>query len=164
MKLIYFLLPLMTYSMSLGDFICQSAKICGRPPTIQEFCDVFDLCFDGFKKTPPTPIEVLNKKLNKTESCTLSMVDIEMIQRQFPPTPSVAVTTPSIGSPSVTTPSVTTPSVTTPSVLTPSVADTDDVDVVPMSPEVITLIVLGSVAGLGLLIGLGFVIKKKIQK
>ena len=160
MKLIYFLLPLMTYSMSLGDFICQSAKICGRPPTIQEFCDVFDLCFDGFKKTPPTPIEVLNKKLNKTESCTLSMVDIEMIQRQFPPTPSVAVTTPT---PSVAVTS-TTPSVLTPSVLTPSLADTDDVDVVPMSPEVITLIVLGSVAGLGLLIGLGFVIKKKIQK
>ena len=152
----------MTYSMSLGDFICQSAKICGRPPTIQEFCDVFDLCFDGFKKTPPTPIEVLNKKLNKTESCTLSMVDIEMIQRQFPP----SVTSPSIGSPSVRSPSVavTTPSIGTPSVITPSVADTDVVDVVPMSPEVITLIVLGSVAGLGLLIGLGFVIKKKIQK
>ncbi len=144
MKLIFFLLPLMTYAMTLGDFICQSAKICGRAPTVQEFCDVFDLCFDGIKKTPPTAIEILNKKLNKTDSCTLSMIDVEIIQRQYsilfaplPTNPPTILRVPTTNAPFV-------------------------AEVQPMSPEVITLIVLGSLAGLGLLVGLGFVIKKKM--
>jgi hypothetical protein len=139
-------LTVMTYALSLSDFICQSAKICNRPPTIQEFCDVFDLCFDGIKKTPPTPLEILNKKLNKTESCHLSLVDVEIIQRSynilFNPLPTVPTTTTRV------------PTTTIPFTPEPE----------PLSPETITLIVLGSLTGLGLLIGLGFVIKKKLQK
>ena len=145
-NLILLIMPFYIQAMSLGDFICQSAKICGRPPTVQEFCDVFDLCFDGIKKTPPTPIEVLNKKLNLTNICNegLSMVDVEIIQREY----SI------LFSPLPTNPTTTTRVPTTTMPYVPEVQ--------PLSPEIITLIVLGSVAGLGLLIGLGFVIKRKM--
>jgi hypothetical protein len=134
-SLILLVMPFYIQALSLGEFICQSARICGRPPTVQEFCDVFDICFDGIKKTPPTPLEVLNKKLNKTDSCTLSMVDVEIIQRQY----SI------LFSPSVVPVPTSTP--TTPTY----VPETQ-----PLSPEIITLIVLGSLTGFGLLVGLGF--------
>ena len=154
LKLLLLIMPIYIQAMSLGDFICQSAKICGRPPTVQEFCDVFDLCFDGIKKTPPTPIEVLNKKLNMTNICNegLSMVDVEIIQRQY-----AILFSPSIATLGVTNPTTTTrvPTTTIPYVPV-------GVEPQPLSPEIITLIVLGSVAGLGLLVGLGFVIKRKM--
>jgi hypothetical protein len=145
-SLILLVMPFYIQALSLGEFICQSAKICGRPPTVQEFCDVFDLCFDGIKKTPPTPLEVLNKKLNLTNICNdgLSMVDVEIIQRQysvlFSPLPTNPPTTVSI-----------------PTTTAPYVPETQ-----PLSPEIITLIVLGSLTGFGLLVGLGlFCIRKR---
>lgn len=143
-SLILLIMPFYIQALTLGEFICQSAKICGRPPTVQEFCDVFDMCFDGIKKTPPTPLEVLNKRLNKTESCTLSMVDIEIIQRQYSILFSPLPTNPT----------------TTVSVPTTSIPYVPEVQ--PLSPEIITLIVLGSLTGFGLLVALGlFFIRKR---
>ncbi len=142
-SLILLVMPFYIQAVTLGEFICQSAKICGRPPTVQEFCDVFDICFDGIKKTPPTPLEALNKKLNLTNICNdgLSMVDVEIIQRQY----SV------LFSPSVVPVPTSTP--TTPTY----VPETQ-----PLSPEIITLIVIGSLTGFCLLFGLGlFCIKRR---
>ena len=152
-KLFLLILPIYIQALTLGEFICQSAKICDRPPTIQEFCDIFDICF-GVKKTPPTPIEILNKKLNLTEICNsgLSIIDIEVIQRDMniifnpPIVPTQINTLPSIR----------------PITNTPHLGILTQPE--PMTPEVITLIVLGSLTGLGLLVGLIFILKKKFIK
>ena len=136
--------------MSLNEFICKNAGICGRSPTLQELCDLFDLCLTGIHKTPPTPIQVLNTKLNMTEICNsgLTLNDVKTITNMFVSNsvPTIATTT-----------------------IAPTTATTTTIAIVadivqPMSPELITIIVISSLAGLGLLIGLGFILKKKLSK
>ncbi len=154
MNLIYFLfLPILINALSLSEFICQSANICNRQPTIQEFCDIFDICLNGIHKTPPTPIELLNKKLNMTEICNrgLTLPDIQIIQRDYNV----------MFAPSPTTPSSVTVT-TTSSPISPILITNPPIE--PMSPELISVIVISSLLGLGLLIGCGLVIKKKFIK
>ncbi len=143
MLVLYFLLLLpIINAISLTEFFCSSAKICNRMPSLQELCDIFDLCLNGINKTPPTPLEVLNKKLNMTEICKkgLSMVDINLIQQNF-----------QLASPTTTT--------TSPPLLITTTFPSPSTE--PLSPELIAIIVISSIAGLGLLIGLGLIIKKK---
>ena len=140
--LLLLLMPIYINALSLGEFFCSTAKICNRMPSLQELCDIFDLCLSGITKTPPTPIEVLNKKLNMTEICKhgLSMLDVKLIQQNFQ-----LSTSPTSSAPILIT-----------TTQTPSTEE--------MSAELITVIVISSILGLGLLIGLGFIIKKKLTK
>ena len=148
---ILFLLPIFINAISLSEFICQSAKICNRSPTIQEFCDIFDICLNGIHKTPPTPLEVLNLKLNMTEICNngLSIKDLQIIQRDYFPT--LIITNP-------------TTSPTNVALLTTQFTPVFTPEIQPMSPELISVIVISSLMGLGLIIGLFIVIRKKFIK
>ena len=154
-KLFLLILPIYIQALSLGDFFCQSAKICNRSPSLQELCDVFDFCIGTTLKTPPTPIEVLNRKLNLTEICNsgLTLIDIEVIQRDM----NIIFNPPII-------PTIISPTLRPyiPITNTPHLGILTQPE--PMTPEVITLIVLGSLTGLGLLVGLIFILKKKFIK